>query len=166
MPKLYVIRHGLAGQRGDYADDSKRPLTEAGWEKTRKVAKRLRALGVRIDLMLTSPYLRASQTAKIMLEEQVGDRLQEYPPLEPNGDIAPWLDWWQEWVAENPDKTLAIVGHEPSLSEWTEQLVWGKVAGRLILKKAGVIGLELPASGSPIGTSELFWLTPPRLLLN
>jgi phosphohistidine phosphatase len=165
MPKLYIIRHGLAGQRGDYADDSKRPLTKAGWDKTRNVAKRLRTLGIKIDLLLTSPYVRASQTAQIMLEEKVGDRLEAYPPLQPDGDIAPWLDWWQEWIAADPRQVLALVGHEPSLSEWTEQLVWGEVAGRLILKKAGVIGLDLPTTGSPIGNSELFWLVPPRLLL-
>jgi phosphohistidine phosphatase len=60
---------------------------------------------------------------------------------------------------------LAIVGHEPDLGEWAEQLVWGKAQQRLVVKKAGVIGIRLPTTGDLVGNSELFWLTPPRFLL-
>jgi phosphohistidine phosphatase len=56
------------------------------------------------------------------------------------------------------------VGHEPSLGEWAECLVWGEARGRLRLKKAGVIGINVPLD-DPIGNSELFWLVPPRVLV-
>ncbi|MER3478596.1 MAG: phosphohistidine phosphatase SixA, partial [Leptolyngbya sp. ERB_1_2] len=62
-------------------------------------------------------------------------------------------------------KSLALVGHEPDLSGWAELLVWGEVRDRILLKKAGMIGLDLPDSGSAISNSQLFWLTPPKFLL-
>ena len=60
---------------------------------------------------------------------------------------------------------LALVGHEPDLSQWAELLIWGEAKGVLQLKKAGIIGIEIPDHIDPIGNSILFWLTPPRLLL-
>lgn len=162
--ELYIIRHGLAGDHGSYANDDERPLTDEGKKKTAQIAKRLAELEVKVELMLTSPLVRARQTADLLMEAGVGDRLEETVYLAPGGDIAEWLKWLSAWRREGGTR-LAIVGHEPDLSEWAEQLVWGEALGHLRLKKGGVIGLQLPSSGSPLGNSELFWLTPPRLLL-
>ncbi|MGI0488348.1 phosphohistidine phosphatase SixA [Pantanalinema rosaneae CENA516] len=161
---LYLIRHGLAGEHGSYANDNERPLTDEGKQKTRLVAKRLRQLGLQFDQMLTSPLVRARQTAEILLEVGLSQQLDTSPSLAPGGELSAWL----QWLAATPlsDRPcLALVGHEPGLSTWAETLVWGSAKGALILKKAGAIGLTLPNTGSPIGHSELFWLTPPRLLL-
>ncbi|MER3478597.1 MAG: phosphohistidine phosphatase SixA, partial [Leptolyngbya sp. ERB_1_2] len=57
--KLYLIRHGLAGQHGDHANDDERPLITEGKRKTEQVAKRLRSLELQFDLILTSPLTRA-----------------------------------------------------------------------------------------------------------
>lgn len=156
---LYLIRHGLAGQHGDYENDWERPLTEEGKHKTRQVAKRLSELGAKFDLILTSPLVRAKQTAEILQEAGLSKHLEEAAYLAPGGSIQAWLDWLEDWTSEKP---LALVGHEPDLTTWAETLVWGNAQGRLILKKAGVIGLTLPLSGSPIAQGQLFWLTPPR----
>lgn len=161
--KLYIIRHGLAGQHGNYPNDDERPLTSEGKRKTEQVAKRLQVLGLRFDLILTSPLTRAKQTAEILKAAHLSDALEVEGYLAPGGDIQTWLAWFESWRA--PEKTLALVGHEPDLSSWAETLIWGEVRDRIILKKAGAIGLEVPDTGSTIASSQLFWLTPPKFLL-
>ena len=158
---LYLIRHGLAGQQGDYAHDDERPLTDEGKRKTWQVAKRLVELGVTVDLIVTSPLVRAQQTAAILQEAGCSQALEVAEYLA-TGNIHDWLTWFAGW--RSPEKSLALVGHEPTLSAWAALLIGG-AAGNLVLKKAGVIGLTVPVEKSPIGQSQLFWLTPPRLLL-
>lgn len=162
--ELYLIRHGLAGERGTYANDDERPLTEAGVRKTQRVAKRLYELAIRFDLIQTSPLVRARQTAEILQAAKLSKNLEESPHLAPAGDLNAWVSWFETWRQQG-GKQLAIVGHEPDLGNWTEQLVWGNIQHHVVVKKAGVIGLLLPEQGSPIGNSELFWLTSPRLFL-
>ncbi len=165
MIDLYLIRHGIAAERGTYANDGDRPLTKAGLAKTRKIAQRLRQLNLRVDLILTSPLVRARQTADILLVEQISPRLEEFEPLSPEGCFETWLDWFQTWRTQGDRKALALVGHEPDLGIWTERLVWGEAKEHLVVKKAGVIGLQVPETQSPIGNCHLFWFTPPRFLL-
>ena len=65
--ELYLIRHGVAEERGDaWPDDAKRPLTEDGMSRLRKAARGLARLGVAFDVVLTSPLVRARQTAEIV----------------------------------------------------------------------------------------------------
>ncbi len=61
--------------------------------------------------------------------------------------------------------TIALVGYEPCLSSWAEILLCGEAKERLVLKKAGMIGIKLPDGGSPLDRSQMFWLTPPKYLL-
>jgi phosphohistidine phosphatase len=164
MTELYMIRHGLAGEHGSYANDDERPLTEEGQRKTRKVAKRLKDLDLHFDWLLTSPLVRAYQTAEILKDVGLSHDLEKSSYLAPGGDFQGWLHWLEQWQTSSA-QSLALVGHEPDLSQWAEQLIWGKAPQRLILRKAGVIGLLLPEAGSPVGHSQLFWLTPPKFLL-
>jgi phosphohistidine phosphatase len=163
--ELYLIRHGLAGEHGSYANDDERPLTEEGVKKTKQVAKRLSQLRLKFDLILTSPLVRAHQTAEILQAAGLSQQLERSPNLAPGGDIQAWLTWFQNWQ-QTGGQTLALTGHEPDLGEWAERLVWGEARQRLVVKKAGVIGIEVPVEGNPIGSSHLFWLTPPRFLLD
>ncbi|MBF2080042.1 MAG: phosphohistidine phosphatase SixA [Synechococcales cyanobacterium T60_A2020_003] len=169
---LYLIRHGIAAERGTYAQDGDRPLTPAGQQRTTAVAKRLSDFGLRFDLILTSPLIRARQTAEILREAKLSSTLTESRYLEPEGDFDAWCQWFRSWATEqigvNPSQkppSLALVGHEPDLGEWAERLVWGEPRHRLIVKKAGIIGIEVTNPDQPVGTSDLFWLSPPRLLL-
>jgi phosphohistidine phosphatase len=151
MPtQLYLIRHGIAANPNDYGDDRDRPLTAKGQAKTKAVAARLKELGLQFDEIFTSPLLRAQQTAEILLQANLSGQMT----------IA-------ETATQLPavPQTLALVGHEPDLSQWAELLVWGEVQGVLVLKKAGIIGIELPDTTDPVGNSLLIWLTPPRFLL-
>ncbi|NJR69033.1 MAG: phosphohistidine phosphatase SixA [Synechococcales cyanobacterium CRU_2_2] len=199
---LFLIRHGIAVDRGLYAQDEARPLTDKGQRRTQAVAHRLHQLGLTFDLILSSPLVRAQQTAAILHQASLSPRLGLSNDLAPEGRLEDWLGWLAQWrqdqKAQNQGSpSLAIVGHEPNLGEWASQLLWGSRPGpsglsgerveggdRLTLKKAGLIGLRLPqhfvegsgeSSGenpgesllapSPLGRSQLFWLTPPRYLL-
>ena len=160
--ELYLIRHGIAIERGIYANDAERPLTDKGRQKTKKVAQRLYDIGVRFDLILTSPLLRASQTAEILQNVGLTKQVEESSHLAPVGNIQDWLNWLSQWGNSDAEKYLALVGHQPNLGNWAELLVWGKITGQIIVKKAGVIGINLPNTGTPIGNSELFLLTSPK----
>ncbi|MGC9526985.1 MAG: phosphohistidine phosphatase SixA [Limnospira sp.] len=164
MPNLYLIRHGIAADRATSAKDEERPLTAEGDRKTRQVAAQLKTLKLRFDRILSSPLVRARQTAEILQSGGLSSRLEIFPPLAPEGDLRQWLDWYG-----NLDKSgggdLALVGHQPDLGNWAESLIWGEVREVLVVKKAGIIGLALPETGSPVGNARLFWLTPPKFLL-
>ena len=164
MVNLYLVRHGIAAEREEYTEDALRPLTSEGKRKTKQVAQQLFDLGLRFDLILTSPLVRARQTADILKAIGLSTQLEESIDLTPEGKIHSWLSWLEEWQ-NNGGTNLALVGHEPNLGEWTEILVWGEAKGNLLVKKAGVIGVQLPENGSPVGRSLLFWLTPPKFLL-
>jgi len=118
---------------------------------------------VRFDLILTSPLVRARQTAEILQSVGLGDRLEESADLAPEGDFNHWLTWLNQW--QTGGKRLALVGHQPDLADWAETLIWGSSKQQIVLKKAGVIGLLLPLDTTPVGHSQLFWLTPPKFLL-
>jgi phosphohistidine phosphatase len=177
--EIYLVRHGLAGQFGDYEDDAVRPLTEEGQKKTRKVAQRLLDLGVTFDRIYTSPYQRALQTAEILqsvglgptiepsLEPVLEPALEIYDQLQPEGDRAAVIDRLTSVRSSVRQLGLrvAMVGHEPDLSQLAATLVFGQPSENLTLKKAGIIGLTAPIEGQLVGACQLFWLAPPRLLL-
>lgn len=164
--EIYLIRHGIAAEREAYGKDEERRLTDIGRKKTAKVAKQLRDRDLRFDLILTSPLVRARETAAILQDAGLASQVEEFTPLSPDGDIHAWVRWLEKrWQTAADDKCLALVGHQPDLGNWAETLVWGEAKEKLILKKAGVIGLNIPDSKSPIGHSELFLLTSPKWLL-
>ncbi|MEH2433483.1 MAG: phosphohistidine phosphatase SixA [Nostoc sp.] len=163
--ELYLIRHGIAEDKGLDIKDEERSLTKEGRQKTEKVAQKLVKLGLSFDLILTSPLVRARQTADILIAEKLSSKLEQSSHLAPDGQISSWLKDWLEPRNYSQNTQLALVGHEPDLTNWAEILLWGEVKGSLVLKKAGMIGIKLPETGSPLGRSQMFWLTPPKYLL-
>ena len=163
--EVYFIRHGIAAERGTYADDEQRPLIAKGKVKTAKVAERLLATGLKFDLILSSPLVRADRTAEILKQAGLSKAIETFTPLKPDGAISEWLEWLESYQRENPKAKIALVGHQPDLGEWIEMLIWGNVKNQLVLKKAGVIGLKLPDIGTPISRSTLFLLTSPKWIL-
>lgn len=163
--ELYFIRHGIAAKRGTFANDNDRPLTDKGRARTQAIAQRLVVLGCRTELILSSPLVRAHQTTQILLEAAVAPTAETCEALAPSGDLQAWLPWLAQWQSDHPISRLALVGHEPNLSEWAQQLVSSHRGDRWQLKKAGIIGIRVPSAQQAVGHSELFWLTPPRLLL-
>lgn len=163
--ELYLIRHGIAEEHKPGIKDEERSLTKEGRQKTEKIAQRLAKLDLHFDLILTSPLIRAQQTAEILIAAGLSSQSETTAHLSFEGNIHNWLtDWFQP--RNLPENThLALVGHQPCLTNWTEILLWGETKERLLLKKAGMIGIKLPESGSPVGRSQMFWLTPPKYLL-
>lgn len=163
MTELYIIRHGIAAEPEEFETDEIRPLTKEGDRKTKKIAKALAKFQLNFDVIFTSPLVRARQTAEILQDAGLGNQIRECPALAPGGNIDDWL----AQLAELTDgQRIAIVGHQPDLGNWAQLLVWGEIKDNIVLKKAGIIGITLPQTESPIGRSSLFWLTPPRFLLD
>lgn len=163
--QVYLVRHGIAAPRGTYSHDEKRPLTDIGRKKTVKVAKRLLSVKVKFDLILSSPLVRASQTAEIFQQEGLSKTIDIFSPLKPEGNIEHWLTWLQSWQLDNEKRTLALVGHQPNLGDWAEMLIWGTIKQQIVVKKSGVIGLQLPNIGTPISRSSLFLLLSPKWII-
>jgi phosphohistidine phosphatase len=163
--EVYLIRHGIAAEHGTYTNDDERPLVKQGRIKTKKVAQKLDSLGQKFDLILTSPLVRAYQTAEILEKVGLSQKIEIFPPLAPHGNIQKWVEWHTSFFPANPDLQLALVGHQPHLGHWAEMLVWGSIREQIIVKKSGLIGLKVPNIDNPIGKSELFLLTSPKWLI-
>jgi phosphohistidine phosphatase len=162
--ELYLVRHGLAGVSSPSRDDRSRPLTGAGVQRTRAVARRLFEAGLHLDALLSSPLVRARQTADILFEVGLAPKPESFLPLAPGGDVDLFLRWLRRWQRKGR-RRVGLVGHMPDLGAWAEVLLLGEARGKVVLKKAGVLGLALPSSGSPLGRCSLFLLVPPRLLV-
>lgn len=158
--ELYLIRHGVAAERGDnYPDDTKRPLTNEGVQKLRREAKALVALDLTFDVILTSPLVRTRQTAEI-----IGAAFRNAPPvvnmpsLVPGGTHNAIIE---ELTKQHRRHSIALVGHEPGL---------GELAGRLIglrkpleFKKGAICRIDVTAL-PPTGPGRLRWFLTPRVL--
>ncbi len=160
--EIYLLRHGDATDRqdGGYTRDEERPLTEAGREEARVAAEALRGLGGAIDLVLTSPLLRAEQTATIAADLlRPAQGLARCAPLAPGGDPEAVV---AALVAAAPASAL-LVGHMPDLGELAGWLVWGLPDAALALRTGGLCRITArPGPGA--GNGDLRWLLPPRLL--
>jgi phosphohistidine phosphatase len=155
---LYFLRHGQAGSRTEWqGDDSARPLTTDGKRRMQREAVAIRSLGVSPDVIVSSPLVRAQQTAEIVAKglDRL-DRLIMDPRLGPGFDPRQL----KAVLAEHRDASaLLLVGHEPDFSETISRLIGG---GRLDVKKGGLALVELDDRDSPAG--RLLWLLPPRVL--
>ena len=161
---LYIIRHAIAvdAATSDF-EDSERPLTEKGRKKMRQVAKSLRTLGVELDLILSSPYVRARETAEILADVfKMRDRILFSDNLIP-------LQRPELLVSEinekHPVDSLALVGHEPHLSSLIGQLVSENSKIEITLKKGGVCYLTADNLHDQDHPATLEWLLTPRILM-
>lgn len=162
---LYFLRHGDAGERGDprYPDDRLRPLTPEGRRKMRRIASALRALDVKPDVLLSSPYVRARQTAEIVAAACRAQRkLRLVEELAPAGDPRKLIRWLrrEHAAAEN----ILLVGHEPYLGELIGVLLAGRPDLPIGLKKGGLCLLSVAAPGYG-SCARLEWLLTPRQLM-
>src|SRR5215216_7670201 len=161
---LYIVRHAIAVQRGTpgYDDDSQRPLTDAGRKKMKKIVKGLYGLDLGFDAILTSPYVRARDTAKILAKEfEMKDQVAFSDNLIPPGNFEKLI---QEIHEKYDVKSLALVGHEPMLSGLISWLTTGNTDMRLTLKKGGVAYLSTDNLYQD-GRATLEWLLTPALLV-
>ncbi len=160
--ELYFLRHGKAvepGTRG-VPDDFSRRLTEQGIEEMEAEAAAMERLGVRTDAILTSPLLRAKETAEIVAKKLGLKKLLFISDL-----LGPGCDLsrLERLMNEHPaSKSFMFVGHEPDLSSMVGELIGGN-AGSVEFKKAGLV-LVTVSHAARRGSGTLRWLLPPRIL--
>lgn len=158
--ELYLIRHGIAEQRGDeWPDDSKRPLSATGAQRVRKSAGGLARLGVTFDVILTSPATRTSQTAELFAKAMnPTPEVVKCQALAPDGSVAAVLAALSKH-ARWP--RLALVGHDPGIGMLAARLLGTRQS--IEFKKGAVCRIDLDVL-PPTRPGALRWLATPRLL--
>jgi phosphohistidine phosphatase len=158
--EIYILRHGIAVERGSrgYKNDSDRPLTKEGQEKMRQIAEAMLAMDLKFDLILSSPYVRARQTAEIVAAE-IGGEVTLTDFLIPNANA---LELIAEINDEKPQRVL-LVGHEPDLSHLISVFVSGNGNAQIELKKGSLC--KLTSDKLSFGQcATLNWLLAPKQL--
>jgi phosphohistidine phosphatase len=158
--ELYLIRHGLAEERGEaWPDDTKRPLTAKGMSRLRKSARGLSELGVSLDVILTSPLVRTRQTAEIVAAE-----FDARPGIVSAESLAPG-ESYAAVVAElekhSKRTRIGLVGHEPGIGELAARLVGSRHP--IPFRKGAVCRIDVEAL-PPSGPGDLRWLVTSRIL--
>ena len=158
---LLVIRHAIAEDRDVFGrtghDDDTRPLTDEGRKKMARGAMGLRALVPALDLIATSPLVRAQQTAAIVASAYGTSVGETTSTLEPDAPLAAFVKWA---TTQDARDVMAIVGHEPHLSALVTWLLTGLDDSRVVLKKGGACLLEF-AERPRRACGVLHWLQTP-----
>jgi phosphohistidine phosphatase len=158
--ELYLIRHAVAEERGDaWPDDTKRPLTDEGAAKMRKASRGLARLDVSFDVILSSPLVRARQTADI-----VAAASDVTPPIVTIESLAPGGSY-QALAADLARhvrrRRIALVGHEPGIGELAARLIGSRVP--IAFKKGAVCRIDVE-SLPPADPGSLHWFMTTRIL--
>lgn len=153
--QILLIRHGKAEDQAEFArsgmPDEKRPLTRKGADEMRAVARGLRSLVPRIDVLAASALTRAQQTADA-LAQSFGDAARDTTDaLAPDAPFAAFTAWLR---THDGAGVIAAVGHNPHLSELAAWLSTG--ARGIDMKKGSAVLLELEGAADP-GAAKLLW---------
>ncbi|HTZ53020.1 MAG TPA: phosphohistidine phosphatase SixA [Spirochaetia bacterium] len=156
--EVYFLRHGDAGAKDRWSGrDEERPLTPEGAARIEREAAALAAFALPVELIFTSPLVRARQTAEIAAR-----RLSLRDVLKVDGRLKPGFGM-DELASLLQDcrgtKALMLVGHEPDFSTIISACIGG---GSVEVKKGGVARVDIESPASLRGV--LVWLVPPRLL--
>jgi phosphohistidine phosphatase len=158
--ELYLVRHAVAEERGDeWPDDAKRPLSDDGASRMRKAARGLDRLGVTLDVVVTSPLVRARQTAEL-----VAGAMNPKPPIVAAESLAPG-GTYQEIIADLEKQArrtrIAIVGHEPGIGEFASRLIGSRHS--IEFKKGAICRIDVDAL-PPSGPGDLRWFMTTKIL--
>ncbi len=161
---FYLMRHGIAVEKNDPSveHDRERPLTAKGVKRMRKASKGVSRLGIPLDCVLTSPLLRARQTAEIIARTLgIEDRLEEISGLAPESTVEHLLFGLTRYQDR---EHLLAVGHEPLLSSFAVYLLGGQKPINLTLefKKGCLCRIETDLSTA--NPAKLHWLLTPKQL--
>lgn len=165
--KLILFRHGLAMERDEAfknkIDDSLRPLVEKGKERSKKMAKFLKEECDDFQVLVSSPLLRAKQTADIVREVIPFNQFLESTELVPEAPPQAFAKWVQAKILRATN--IVAVGHDPQLSVLASWLLAGENESFIDLKKSGVICLEVESFDnlSP-KCAELKWVMTPKMI--
>jgi phosphohistidine phosphatase len=158
--KLYLVRHAIAEERDPkkYPDDD-RPLTKIGVKRMRKAARGLATLIPEVDLMVTSPLLRARETALIIADHIAIGEVTVNPGLLPGANLDHLRSHLQKLVRS---RTVMCVGHEPDLGQLASLMLHARVLSdnQITFKKGGACCMQPTADGA----MQLRWHVTPRIL--
>lgn len=160
--ELLIVRHAIALERDRqrWRDDGARPLSPAGIKQSRKAAAGLKEFSRAPDRLLTSPLVRARQTAQILTEVAGWPRAEEAPELSPGGAALAVLSL----LGQKRGKLVAVVGHQPELGALLSACLLGEDGTLAIeMKKNAVACVSFEGSPSA-GRAVLKWLATPRML--
>jgi len=159
---LYLLRHGIAVDPGTpgILSDADRPLTAKGEEKLEQIAKGMAALELSFDLILSSPYLRARQTAEIVADAfSARKRIEFTDSLTPGANPKKLIEVLKR---RHPAvESVLLCGHEPYLSALISYLVSGDAGLWVVMKKGGLCKLVIE-SLKPGRCAILEWLLTPK----
>lgn len=162
--ELLVIRHAIAEDKEEFATtgapDSARPLTVRGRKRMRECATALHALLPRFDVLATSPFRRARETAEIVADVYGGCGIYEVEALQPEGTTGALTAWLGTLRGID---AVAIVGHEPSLGQHVSWWLAGGDASFAPLTKGGAVLLDFKGPARQ-AAGELVWALPSRVL--
>lgn len=162
--ELYIIRHAIAqplGRRNDFTDE-KRALTAEGRDRMREVARGMRRLGVELDLILTSPLVRAVETAET-LAGAFGMNKKEVVQTQNLAPEASADELFAELKNHTGAESIALVGHQPDLGHLICKIVQGNGNFSIELKKGSVCCINVTET-VPTLHGTLSWLMSPRQL--
>lgn len=164
--KLILFRHGIAIDRElailKKIEDAKRPLTDKGREKTDKMAKILKEWDEEIDLIVSSPLLRAQQTAEILAQLLKAKEFKTCAELVPSAPPQAFAQWLKQ--QSKSATSILAVGHEPQLSVFASWALAKQPESFIGLKKSGMLCLELNSFEEVHPKSaQLSWLVQPKL---
>lgn len=153
---VVFLRHGIAEEPTGEKPDAERSLTYEGHTRMKEIGRGLEDVFPKADALLTSPLLRATQTALWVAKAYRGALHPEITEeLSPDTPPAQLVAYVRSVDAVRP----ILVGHEPLLSSAVAALV-GIAPEALDLKKGGCVGVRIPPEGAPV----LEWVVPPRVL--
>ncbi len=157
--RLIIIRHAIAVPHGTPGiPDEERPLTPEGELRFREAAKGLAALEERPDALLTSPWRRAKQTAAL-----AAAAWGHVEPKETAALAGGSFEEQAQVLDRHPrESTVAVVGHEPHVSELLARLLGSRAGDRLTFKKGGAALVDVPGRLAEGG--HLVWFLPPKVL--
>jgi phosphohistidine phosphatase len=155
--ELYVVRHGIAEDGGEGMSDASRALTGKGRRRFQKTARAFGKRGNRLDLVLTSPLVRAVQTAEILADAADPEEVAVLEELDPRVGV----ESLRTAVAKRAGKAdaVAIVGHEPQLSSLLAALS-GVSQSDLDLKKGSIVRIDVDAMTDGNSVDPRWWLKP------
>ncbi len=158
--ELYVMRHGAAVERGSagYGGDTKRPLTPEGRKKVVEITTGLMRLGFDPDWIVSSPLVRAAETAKLVAQTLGGGVALDFSDaLRPGGSPEALITF----LAKHPNRSrVLVVGHEPDLSEMAGRLIGAGRRSHLGFKKGGCCLITFDQFPPKSPGRLLWWLTP------
>ncbi|MGA2903401.1 MAG: phosphohistidine phosphatase SixA [Candidatus Korobacteraceae bacterium] len=157
---IYFLRHASASEaKLDSARDEQRPLDKLGIEQSHNVGLALAALGVAVDAIVSSPLQRAMQTATVVANE-IGyeDEIITDAALRPEATYEQFQDLLRRYSRK---EAILVVGHDPSLTEFLNQLLLGEAATHVIELKKGAIAKVEKTEREP---AVLKWYMTPKVV--